>query len=78
MTQAQSVLADLAASTQTAIVDVFGQRPGGPLKSTGLKRVVVAGALGPMPICVLNSMTYQRRTVWVRIRNCICAPTTAP
>ncbi|MBP7484319.1 MAG: tRNA (adenosine(37)-N6)-threonylcarbamoyltransferase complex transferase subunit TsaD, partial [Aquabacterium sp.] len=43
---AQSVLADLAASTQAAIVDVLVKKTLAALKSTGLKRVVVAGGVG--------------------------------
>lgn len=44
--EAQNVLADLAASTQAAIVDVLVKKTLASLKSTGLKRVVVAGGVG--------------------------------
>ncbi len=44
--QAQQVLADLAASTQAAIVEVLVKKTLASLKSTGLKRVVVAGGVG--------------------------------
>jgi N6-L-threonylcarbamoyladenine synthase len=40
------VLADLAASTQAAIVEVLVKKSLAALKSTGLKRVVVAGGVG--------------------------------
>ncbi|MGE5450802.1 MAG: tRNA (adenosine(37)-N6)-threonylcarbamoyltransferase complex transferase subunit TsaD [Acidobacteriota bacterium] len=43
---AQGVLADLAASTQAAIVEVLVKKTLAALKSTGLKRVVVAGGVG--------------------------------
>jgi len=42
----QAVLADLAASTQAAIVEVLVKKSLAALKSTGLKRVVVAGGVG--------------------------------
>jgi N6-L-threonylcarbamoyladenine synthase len=44
--EAQGVLADLAASTQAAIVDVLVKKTLAALKGTGLKRVVVAGGVG--------------------------------
>jgi N6-L-threonylcarbamoyladenine synthase len=44
--QAQATLADLAASTQAAIVEVLVKKTLAALKSTGLKRVVVAGGVG--------------------------------
>ena len=43
---AQPVLADLAASTQAAIVEVLARKSIAALKSTGLKRLVVAGGVG--------------------------------
>lgn len=43
---AQLVLADLAASSQAAIVDVLVKKTLAALKQTGLKRVVVAGGVG--------------------------------
>jgi N6-L-threonylcarbamoyladenine synthase len=42
----QAVLADLAASTQAAIVEVLVKKSLAALKQTGLKRVVVAGGVG--------------------------------
>ena len=42
----QAVLADLAASTQAAIVEVLVKKSLAALKATGLKRVVVAGGVG--------------------------------
>lgn len=42
----QAVLADLAASTQAAIVDVLVAKSLQALKHTGLKRLVVAGGVG--------------------------------
>jgi N6-L-threonylcarbamoyladenine synthase len=42
----QPVLADLAASTQAAIVEVLVKKSLAALKSTGLKRIVVAGGVG--------------------------------
>ena len=44
--EAQPVLANLAASTQAAIVEVLVKKVLLALKSTGLKRVVVAGGVG--------------------------------
>ncbi len=44
--EAQAVLADLAASTQAAIVDVLVKKSLAALKATGLKRIVVAGGVG--------------------------------
>ena len=44
--EAQAVLANLAASTQAAIVEVLVKKVLLALKSTGLKRVVVAGGVG--------------------------------
>jgi N6-L-threonylcarbamoyladenine synthase len=44
--ETQPVLADLAASTQAAIVDVLVKKSLVALKQTGLKRVVVAGGVG--------------------------------
>lgn len=44
--EAQPVLANLAASTQAAIVEVLVKKVLAALKSTGLKRVVVAGGVG--------------------------------
>lgn len=41
-----AVLADLAASTQAAIVEVLVKKSLAALKATGLKRVVVAGGVG--------------------------------
>lgn len=43
---AQAVLADLAASTQAAIVEVLVKKTLAALKTSGLKRVVVAGGVG--------------------------------
>jgi len=43
---AQAMLADLAASTQAAIVEVLVKKTLAALKETGLKRVVVAGGVG--------------------------------
>jgi N6-L-threonylcarbamoyladenine synthase len=40
------VLADLAASTQAAIVDVLLKKSLAALKQTGLRRLVVAGGVG--------------------------------
>jgi N6-L-threonylcarbamoyladenine synthase len=40
------VLADLAASTQAAIVEVLVKKSLAALKTTGLKRLVVAGGVG--------------------------------
>ncbi|MBI2733028.1 MAG: tRNA (adenosine(37)-N6)-threonylcarbamoyltransferase complex transferase subunit TsaD [Aquabacterium sp.] len=45
-TENQAVLADLAASTQAAIVEVLVKKALAALKATGLKRVVVAGGVG--------------------------------
>ena len=42
----ESLLADLAASTQDAIVDVLVAKSVSALKQTGLKRLVVAGGVG--------------------------------
>lgn len=42
----QSAQADLAASTQAAIVEVLVKKSLGALKQTGLKRLVVAGGVG--------------------------------
>ncbi len=42
----QAVLADLAASTQAAIVEVLVKKSLAALKATGLKRLVVAGGVG--------------------------------
>jgi len=42
----QPVLADLAASTQAAIVEVLVKKSLAALKNTGLKRMVVAGGVG--------------------------------
>jgi len=42
----RAVLADLAASTQAAIVEVLVKKSLAALKATGLKRVVVAGGVG--------------------------------
>jgi len=44
--ETQAVLADLAASTQAAIVEVLVKKSLAALKQTGLKRVVVAGGVG--------------------------------
>jgi N6-L-threonylcarbamoyladenine synthase len=44
--ETQAVLADLAASTQAAIVEVLVKKSLAALKSTGLKRMVVAGGVG--------------------------------
>jgi N6-L-threonylcarbamoyladenine synthase len=44
--ETQAVLADLAASTQAAIVEVLVRKSLAALKQTGLKRVVVAGGVG--------------------------------
>lgn len=44
--ETQAVLADLAASTQAAIVEVLVKKSLAALKSTGLERVVVAGGVG--------------------------------
>jgi N6-L-threonylcarbamoyladenine synthase len=44
--ETQAQLADLAASTQAAIVEVLVKKSLAALKSTGLKRVVVAGGVG--------------------------------
>ena len=44
--EAQPVLSNLAASTQAAIVEVLVKKVLAALKSTGLKRVVVAGGVG--------------------------------
>jgi N6-L-threonylcarbamoyladenine synthase len=44
--EAQPVLADLAASTQAAIVEVLVKKSLAALKATGLKRLVVAGGVG--------------------------------
>jgi N6-L-threonylcarbamoyladenine synthase len=44
--ETQAQLADLAASTQAAIVEVLVKKSLGALKTTGLKRVVVAGGVG--------------------------------
>lgn len=44
--EAQSVLVDLAASTQAAIVEVLVKKSLAALKATGLKRMVVAGGVG--------------------------------
>lgn len=44
--QAQQALADLAASAQAAIVEVLVKKTLAALKTTGLKRVVVAGGVG--------------------------------
>lgn len=44
--EAQPKLADLAASTQAAIVEVLVKKALAALKTTGLKRVVVAGGVG--------------------------------
>jgi N6-L-threonylcarbamoyladenine synthase len=44
--ETQPVLADLAASTQAAIIDVLVKKSLAALKQTGLKRVVVAGGVG--------------------------------
>ena len=43
---AKQLLADLAASTQAAIVDVLVRKSTTALKQTGLKRLVVAGGVG--------------------------------
>jgi N6-L-threonylcarbamoyladenine synthase len=43
---AQAVLADLAASTQAAIVEVLLKKSLAALKETGMKRLVVAGGVG--------------------------------
>jgi len=44
--ETQALLADLAASTQAAIVEVLVKKSLAALKATGLKRVVVAGGVG--------------------------------
>jgi len=44
--ETQPLLADLAASTQAAIVEVLVKKSLAALKDTGLKRVVVAGGVG--------------------------------
>jgi len=44
--ETQPLLADLAASTQAAIVEVLVKKSLSALKQTGLKRVVVAGGVG--------------------------------
>jgi len=44
--ETQAVLVDLAASTQAAIVEVLVKKSLAALKTTGLKRVVVAGGVG--------------------------------
>jgi N6-L-threonylcarbamoyladenine synthase len=44
--ETQATLADLAASTQAAIVEVLVKKSLAALKQTGLKRVVVAGGVG--------------------------------
>jgi len=44
--ETQAALADLAASTQAAIVEVLVKKSLAALKQTGLKRVVVAGGVG--------------------------------
>ena len=46
--------ADLAASTQAAIVEVLLKKSMAALKATGMKRLVVAGGLVPIDLCVLH------------------------
>ena len=61
-------LADVAASTQAAIVEVLVKKSMRALAQTGLKRLVVAGGVGA------NSALRAQLTT----QSCICAPTTAP
>jgi tRNA A37 threonylcarbamoyltransferase TsaD len=71
--------ADLAASTQAAIVDVLVKKTMTALKQTGMKRVVVAGGVGPTSSCASSSMKPAPSTRFACITpSCICAPTTAP
>jgi N6-L-threonylcarbamoyladenine synthase len=57
-------LADLAASTQAAIVDVLVHKSARALRETGLHRLVVAGGVGANALLRsrLDAMTTQRRS----------------
>ncbi len=59
----QQVLADLAASTQAAIVDVLVHKSVRALRDTGLKRLVVAGGVGANALLRerLNALASQQR-----------------
>jgi N6-L-threonylcarbamoyladenine synthase len=57
-------LADLAASTQAAIVDVLARKTVAALKATGLSRVVVAGGVGA------NSALRERLAAETGRRGC--------
>jgi len=59
----RQALADLAASTQAAIVDVLVRKSERALKATGLKRLVVAGGVGANSLLRrrLDSMCTKRR-----------------
>jgi N6-L-threonylcarbamoyladenine synthase len=62
-TPSRDSLADLAASTQAAIVDVLVHKSMRALRDTGLDRLVVAGGVGAnaMLRARLNTMAQQRR-----------------
>jgi N6-L-threonylcarbamoyladenine synthase len=61
-----NVLADLAASTQAAIVEVLVKKSLAALKQTGLKRLVVAGGVGAnQSLRSQLNAECARRGVWV-------------
>ena len=70
--------ADLAASTQAAIVEVLVKKSLAALERSGLQRIVIAGGVGANQPCARN---WTRRApsaaCGCTIRSWICAPTTA-
>ncbi len=62
----QTMLADLAASTQAAIVEVLVKKSLAALKQTGLNRLVVAGGVGAnRDLRAQLDTECKRRNVWV-------------
>ena len=73
------VQADLAASTQAAIIEVLLKKSLAALKQTGLNRLVVAGGSEPTAACVRNSMPPAPSVrCGCTTPSCTCAPTTVP
>jgi N6-L-threonylcarbamoyladenine synthase len=70
--------ADLAASTQAAIVDVLVAKTLRAMKDSGQRRLVVAGGVGANRACVRTSMPLPpAEGCRCTIRRWRCAPTTA-
>ena len=68
--------ADLAASTQAAIVEVLVKKTLAALQQTGMKRVVVAGGVVPTGCCARNWMRpAPSASCACTTPSCTCAPT---